>query len=205
MACSVRLATSTDVTFIAECIKRGHTVNDHYFNFDEWVNEVVGLCSGFASSFDAVKMYLNPKYPNQDILIVNNGSEDVGFFSQDLDYQNMFVGGAAYVHPRACKMAILKVIKAVAIRGYIYGCKNDFEAIEFNIADPLVGMIVKSLIPHINEYRIRDDYRIFYGQLPPASDEAQSLADFYSSVKESHSVSVFDENNVLFTFNDRGR
>ena len=82
----IRYAEEGDVRFLLECISHNHEINDHYFVVEEWAKEMFG---DIQIDLSVIKKYLNPKYPEQPIIIVNNGTKDIGFFSQDLDMQNM--------------------------------------------------------------------------------------------------------------------
>lgn len=195
----IRYAEEGDVRFLLECISHNHEINDHYFVVEEWTKEMFG---DIQIDLSVIKKYLNPKYPEQPIIIVNNGTKDIGFFSQDLDMQNMHLGTSAYVHPKSCKMSILKVIKACTIRGILYGLRESFIAVEFNTYTPLITSIVKSIIPSIKEHKINDSYRICYVEFKKVQEET-SYAKFLEDMKLRFEVSLYNENESLFTFKDK--
>lgn len=204
MACIIRKAVEQDVQFLSECIKRGHVVNDHEYDFYEWKDLLtdLGIVKPDVSDFNLIKVYLNPKNPRQDLFVVNNGTKDIGFFSQDIDEVNMFLGGSTYVHPASCKMSILKVLKACVIRGYLYGVSENFTAVDFNIADPLVSSIARTILPPLKEYRLRDDYRVLFSDFSNIKDRID-YDSFVTFFKENYSLSIYDNANKLFSFNDK--
>lgn len=198
MAITIRKATEMDTKFILECIQRHHELNDHYLDPLEWSQIVFG---DKCISMHRLKVYLNPKWPEQDLIIVNNGNKDIGFFSQDIDMQNMILGGSNYTHPSACKMSILKVVKACVIRGALYGQKDLFDAFEFNTANALLTQVVQSIVPLDKTVKFDELYRVSYGKFSNINKYIEET-EFTKRLEERFGFQLYDSNEVLFTFTD---
>lgn len=187
----VRLATDNDIKFIEECIEKHWKINDKYGSMSDWYSDFGhGKIEGY-SDLDYIRLYLNPNEP-QDIFIVNNGQKDIGFFTQDVDTTNQTLGGTTWVHPRACKMSILKMTKAIVIRANLI--KDDYKYCEFNVWHPLLVSTIKSIIPKMQVFYIRDDYRICYIDIADGPDVEEIKARF--------NVTDIDK-NYCFVFDDR--
>lgn len=196
---TLRIAKEMDVKFLEECIERHHELNDHYLTPSEWSQIAFGHED---VSLHTLKLYLNPRWPEQDLIIVNYANKDIGFFSQDIDMQNMILGASCYTHPRACKMSILKVVKACVIRGLLYGEKNQFEAFEFNTANGLITSIVEALVPLDKTVRFDEHYRVSYTKFENATKYLKEH-DFLGWLKTNMDFNLYDEKEILFTFKDR--
>lgn len=187
----IRLATEDDEDFIIQCIDKDWKINDKYGSYSDWYSDFGhGEILGY-SNMDYIRLYLNPNEP-QDIFIVNNGQKDIGFFTQDIDTTNSTMGGTGWVHPRSCKMSILKIIKAIMIRAHLI--KDDYSYCEFNTWHPLIASTAKSIAPKLQNFNIRSDYRICY---IPTSD----MPDI-EEIKTKFNVTDIDKNSC-FVFDDR--
>ena len=167
---SIRKATESDVEFMIECINKDYQINDYQMDFDDWIADV------FPGGRDlkTVQTYVNPKLP-QDLYIVNTGYKDVGFFSQDVDETNSTIGGIAFMHRHACKMAILKIIKAIAIRGTLIS--DNYRYFEYNTWNKLIVTVVQSVIPSLKEFKITDGYRIVVGETNYSKEKVDELTE----------------------------
>ena len=192
---TLRIAQNQDVKFLVDCINKDYEINDHYMDVSWWTKAVLEKND---ITLDTIKKYLNPKFPDQELIIVNNNNKDVGFFSQDLDMCNMVLGATCFVHPRACKMSILKLVKACTVRGILYGLENSFESVEFNTWAGLITHTVKAIIPSLKEYKIRDNYRICESSfdLIKSSINKSELIDGFS-------IKMLDSSNMLFFMEDK--
>ena len=170
---SIRKATESDVEFMIECINKDYQINDYQMDFDDWISDV------FPGGRDlrTVQTYVNPKLP-QDLYIVNTGYKDVGFFSQDVDETNSAIGGIAFMHRHACKMAILKILKAIAIRGVLIS--DNYKFFEYNTWNKLIVATVQSVIPGLKEFKITDGYRIVVGETNYTKEKVDSVKDKYN-------------------------
>lgn len=170
---SIRKATESDVEFMIECINKDYQINDYQMDFDDWITDV------FPGKRDlrTVQIYVNPKLP-QDLYIVNTGYKDVGFFSQDVDETNSAIGGIAFMHRHACKMAILKIIKAIAIRGTLIS--NNYRFFEYNTWNKLIVTVVQSVIPELKEFKITDEYRIVVGETNYTKEKIDAVINKYN-------------------------
>ena len=197
---TLRAATDLDVQFLIDCINKDHEINDNFYAPRQWAEKYLGIESN-KINLEVLKFYLNPKFPNQDLIIVNYANKDIGFFSQDLDYQNMILGATCFTHPRACKMSILKVVKACVIRGIMYGLNNDYHAVEFNTAAGLISNLVAALIPIQKYVVLEDTYRISYMTFDRAR-QAIAENDFFETLKSKLNVQIYHTEKCLFSFED---
>lgn len=196
---TLRKATDLDVNWLIAAINHTYEINDNYFNFNEWWKNIFGKEDDFRLKH--VQLYVNPKYPDQDLIIVNNGTKDVGFFSQDLDMQNMYLGATCYVHPKACKMTILKMVKACTIRGLYYLRDNLYECVEFNTGNALVTSIVESIINVDKTAKFNENYRVSFITRDTIMKQFDSGLEYY--LKEKFNIEFYDKHNLLFSFKDK--
>ena len=196
---TLRKATELDVQWLIASINHTYEINDNYFNFNEWWKNIFGKEDGF--TLKHVQLYVNPKYPDQDLIIVNNGTKDVGFFSQDLDMQNMYLGATCYVHPKACKMTILKMVKACTIRGLYYLRDNLYEAVEFNTGNALVTSIVESITKLDKMVKFDEHYRVSFITRDTIMSQFENGLD--DILKYKFDIEFYDKSNLLFSFKDK--
>jgi len=186
----VRKATEHDLKFMIECANKDWSINDYSGEFDLWL-ETIGLNpEDYINNFNMFKVYINPKYP-QDLYIVNNGQKDVGFFCQDEDDKSSTLGGTVFIHPRACKMSILKAQKAVLLRGLII-C-NNYVNIEFNVWHPMLMSNAKAIIPELKEYKLYDMYRIMFCKTEDTKSKDKTIERFKVSNFNVEDGFIFDE------------
>lgn len=186
----VRKATEHDLKFMIECSNKDWHINDYSGEFDLWL-ETIGLpVKDHIDNFEMFKVYINPKYP-QNLYIVNNGQKDVGFFCQDEDDKSSTVGGTVFIHPRACKMSILKAQKAVLLRGLIVS--EDYTNIEFNVWHPMLMSNAKSVIPELKEYKLYDSYRIMFCKSEDTKSKDKTIERFKVSNFNKEDGFTFDE------------
>ena len=135
--------------------------------------------------------YLLPNSSNKQIFIVNNGQKDIGFFTQDEDENNSTFGGTAWVHPRSCKMSILKLVKAMTIRGVLI--IDQYDKVELNTWHPLIVSTVKAIIPNFEEYKIYDTYRIMFCTKDKFPETKEIIDRFNVTDIDSNYCFAFDE------------
>ena len=123
--------------------------------------------------------------------IVNNGQKDIGFFCQDFDSTNMIVGGTVFIHPRSCKMSILKAIKAICIRACLI--QDEFDACEVNTWAPLIVSTAQSVVPCLKESVITDKYRILYGETKDFPSRKDVIYKYNVTDIDADNCFVFDE------------
>lgn len=103
----LRIAKQSDSLFLYECYKNSCEQN----RFDP-----LAIDFGNASSiYDNIKNHVNERNIDNELYIVNKNGKDVGFFSAQYNSVSLTVGGVVFVHPRACKMAIITLIKCLVL------------------------------------------------------------------------------------------
>lgn len=188
----VRKATEADFEWLVECSNKDWIINDYSGTFKDWLNdfgireEELHKCY----NFDWFKRYIYPKAP-QDLYVVNNGQKDVGFFCQDLDRTNSIIGGTVFLHPRSCKMSILKAIKAICIRACLI--QDEFDACEVNTWTPLIVSTAQSVVPCLKESMIAEEYRILYGEIRDFPTKEDVIKKYNVTDIDKDNCFVFDE------------
>lgn len=188
----VRKATEADFEWLVECSNKDWVINDYSGTFKDWLKEFgireeeLHKCY----NFDWFKRYIYPKAP-QDLYVVNNGQKDVGFFCQDLDRTNSIIGGTVFLHPRSCKMSILKAIKAICIRACLI--QNEFDACEVNTWTPLIVSTAQSVVPCLKESMIAEEYRILYGETRDFPTKEDIIKKYNVTDIDKDNCFVFDE------------
>nr|DAD57754.1 MAG TPA: hypothetical protein [Bacteriophage sp.] len=188
----VRKATEADFEWLVECSNKDWVINDYSGTFKDWLksfgipDEELHKCY----NFDWFKRYIYPKAP-QDLYIVNNGQKDVGFFCQDLDQTNSIIGGTVFLHPRSCKMSILKAIKAICIRACLI--QDEFDACEVNTWTPLIVSTAQSVVPCLKESMIAEEYRILYGETRNFPSREDIIKKYNITDIDKDNCFVFDE------------
>lgn len=188
----VRKATEADFEWLVECSNKDWVINDYSGTFKDWLksfgvaDEELDKCY----NFDWFKKYIYPKAP-QDLYIVNNGQKDVGFFCQDLDQTNSIIGGTVFLHPRSCKMSILKAIKAICIRACLI--QDEFDACEVNTWTPLIVSTAQSVVPCLKESMIAEEYRILYGEARNFPIKEDIIKKYNVTDIDKDNCFVFDE------------
>lgn len=188
----VRKATEADFEWLVECSDKDWVINDYSGTFRDWLGDFGILEEEIEKcyNFQWFKRYIYPKAP-QDLYVVNNGQKDIGFFCQDLDTTNSIVGGTVFIHPRSCKMSILKAIKAICIRGCLI--QNEFKAYEINTWAPLIVATAKSVIPCLKESVIAEEYRILYGETKDLPSKEDIIKKYNVTDIDRDNCFVFDE------------
>ena len=82
------------------------------------------------------------------------------------------------MHRHACKMAILKIIKAIAIRGTLIS--NNYRFFEYNTWNKLIVTVVQSVIPELKEFKITDEYRIVVGETNYTKEKIDAVINKYN-------------------------
>ena len=188
----VRKATEADFEWLVECSNKDWVINDYSGTFKDWLKEFgireeeLHKCY----NFDWFKRYIYPKAP-QDLYVVNNGQKDVGFFCQDLDRTNSIIGGTVFLHPRSCKMSILKAIKAICIRACLI--QDEFDACEVNTWTPLIVSTAQSVVPCLKESMIAEEYRILYGETRDFPTKEDVIKKYNITDIDKDNCFVFDE------------
>lgn len=188
----VRKATEADFEWLVECSNKDWVINDYSGTFKDWLKEFgvreeeLHKCY----NFDWFKRYIYPKAP-QDLYVVNNGQKDVGFFCQDLDRTNSIIGGTVFLHPRSCKMSILKAIKAICIRACLI--QDEFDACEVNTWTPLIVSTAQSVVPCLKESMIAEEYRILYGETRDFPTKEDVIKKYNVTDIDKDNCFVFDE------------
>lgn len=188
----VRKATEADFEWLVECSNKDWVINDYSGTFEDWLKEFgireeeLHKCY----NFDWFKRYIYPKAP-QDLYVVNNGQKDVGFFCQDLDRTNSIIGGTVFLHPRSCKMSILKAIKAICIRACLI--QDEFDACEVNTWTPLIVSTSQSVVPCLKESMIAEEYRILYGETRDFPTKEDVIKKYNVTDIDKDNCFVFDE------------
>jgi hypothetical protein len=188
----VRKATEADFEWLVECSNKDWVINDYSGTFEDWLKEFgireeeLHKCY----NFDWFKRYIYPKAP-QDLYVVNNGQKDVGFFCQDLDRTNSIIGGTIFLHPRSCKMSILKAIKAICIRACLI--QDEFDACEVNTWTPLIVSTAQSVVPCLKESMIAEEYRILYGETRDFPTKEDVIKKYNVTDIDKDNCFVFDE------------
>lgn len=188
----VRKATEADFEWLVECSNKDWVINDYSGTFEDWLKEFgireeeLHKCY----NFDWFKRYIYPKAP-QDLYVVNNGQKDVGFFCQDLDRTNSIIGGTVFLHPRSCKMSILKAIKAICIRACLI--QDEFDACEVNTWTPLIVSTAQSVVPCLKESMIAEEYRILYGETRYFPTKEDVIKKYNVTDIDKDNCFVFDE------------
>lgn len=188
----VRKATEADFEWLVECSNKDWVINDYSGTFEDWLKEFgireeeLHKCY----NFDWFKRYIYPKAP-QDLYVVNNGQKDVGFFCQDLDRTNSIIGGTVFLHPRSCKMSILKAIKAICIRACLI--QDEFDACEVNTWTPLIVSTAQSVVPCLKESMIAEEYRILYGETRDFPTKEDVIKKYNVTDIDKDNCFVFDE------------
>lgn len=188
----VRKATEADFEWLVECSNKDWVINDYSGTFEDWLKdfgireEELHKCY----NFDWFKRYIYPKAP-QDLYVVNNGQKDVGFFCQDLDRTNSIIGGTVFLHPRSCKMSILKAIKAICIRACLI--QDEFDACEVNTWTPLIVSTAQSVVPCLKESMIAEEYRILYGETRDFPTKEDVIKKYNVTDIDKDNCFVFDE------------
>lgn len=188
----VRKATEADFEWLVECSNKDWVINDYSGTFEDWLKEFgireeeLHKCY----NFDWFKRYIYPKAP-QDLYVVNNGQKDVGFFCQDLDRTNSIIGGTVFLHPRSCKMSILKAIKAICIRACLI--QDEFDACEVNTWTPLIVSTAQSVVPCLKESMIAEEYRILYGETRDFPTKEDIIKKYNVTDIDKDNCFVFDE------------
>lgn len=173
---SLRLAMPADLDFLIECFNKSHEINDYAHP----VSNIVG--------WNAFKAHLFGKLCEQDIIIVHRNNKDIGFFIQELDDVNMHLGGATFIHPHACKMSVITLGQAAAMRGIAYGLANDFKYIEFNVWHPLLLQNVKRIMPNLKEFILHKEYIILF------LDFASLDKEHYEKCVKAYGIRDWDAN-----------
>ena len=188
----VRKATEADFEWLVECSNKDWVINDYSGTFKDWLKEFGILEEELHKcyNFDWFKRYIYPKAP-QDLYVVNNGQKDVGFFCQDLDRTNSIIGGTVFLHPRSCKMSILKAIKAICIRACLI--QDEFDACEVNTWTPLIVSTAQSVVPCLKESMIAEEYRILYGETRDFPTKEDVIKKYNVTDIDKDNCFVFDE------------
>ena len=188
----VRKATEADFEWLVECANKDWVINDYSDTFIGWLKSFGIADSNIEKcyNFDWFKKYIYPKAP-QDLFVVNNGQKDIGFFCQDFDSTNMIVGGTVFIHPRSCKMSILKAIKAICIRACLI--QDKFDACEVNTWAPLIVSTAQSVVPCLKESVITDKYRILYGETKDFPSRKDVIYKYNVTDIDTDNCFVFDE------------
>lgn len=188
----VRKATEADFEWLVECSDKDWVINDYNGTFRDWLGDFGILEEEIEKcyNFQWFKRYIYPKAP-QDLYVVNNGQKDIGFFCQDLDTTNSIVGGTVFIHPRSCKMSILKAIKAICIRGCLI--QHEFKACEINTWAPLIVATAKSVVPCLKESVIAEEYRILYGETKDFPSKEDIIKKYNVTDIDKDNCFVFDE------------
>lgn len=188
----VRKATEADFEWLVECSNKDWVINDYSGTFEDWLKEFgvreeeLHKCY----NFDWFKKYIYPKAP-QDLYVVNNGQKDIGFFCQDLDQTNSIIGGTVFLHPRSCKMSILKAIKAICIRACLI--QDKFDVCEVNTWTPLIVSTAQSVVPCLKESMIAEEYRILYGETRDFPTKEDVIKKYNVTDIDKDNCFVFDE------------
>lgn len=188
----VRKAIEADFEWLVECSNKDWVINDYSGTFKDWLKEFgireeeLHKCY----NFDWFKRYIYPKAP-QDLYVVNNGQKDVGFFCQDLDRTNSIIGGTVFLHPRSCKMSILKAIKAICIRACLI--QDEFDTCEVNTWTPLIVSTAQSVVPCLKESMIAEEYRILYGETRNFPTKEDVIKKYNITDIDKDNCFVFDE------------
>lgn len=192
----IRLATHHDLQFLIACVNKDWSINDKAEGFSDWMEDFKKILPADMeyddrNYFQFLLMYLLPNSSNKQIFIVNNGQKDIGFFTQDEDENNSTFGGTAWVHPRSCKMSILKLVKAMTIRGVLI--IDQYDKVELNTWHPLIVSTVKAIIPKFEEYKIYDTYRIMFCTKDKFPEAKEIIDRFNVTDIDSNYCFAFDE------------
>ena len=106
-------------------------------------------------------------------------------------WRNSIIGGTVFLHPRSCKMSILKAIKAICIRACLI--QDEFDACEVNTWTPLIVSTAQSVVPCLKESMIAEEYRILYGETRDFPTKEDIIKKYNVIDIDKDNCFVFDE------------
>ena len=146
--------------------------------------EFVDYCfehSAHINGYDK-RSFLKILKPETVIYIVNKGNKDVGFFCQTYRDDGKEISCEFYLHPRACNLALLSIVKVGAIRTYLDGIRRGADSMLLRVRDSLSARNLVRLLPGLRDHRLSDKNFICFGQLESMKD----LKFNFKSLNESN-------------------
>lgn len=128
----------------------------------------------------------NPFSYGNEIFIVNRANKDIGFYNFVTDEIGEEISVEFWVHPRACKMALLSIIQAGTIAAYKYGLNNNFKYLYVKVKDPLSARRIMKLMPDVQSHKLSERYTVCFGEIKRVS----LLPTLINYDKENHTFAV---------------
>jgi hypothetical protein len=133
------------------------------------------------------------------IFIVHRNNKDLGFFTTD---SSDWFGLTCWSHPRACKMSMVHLVRAAAIRcawSIVNHNSDVILGIKVIVWHPLVSRTIRKVIPELREERLDDDYRLLTA-VNKDFQEASTRKTGFGMFRNIHSYDYADFNSEELTF-----
>lgn len=135
-------ASDDDFRFLIECFNHSYRINDHEEPLP----------------FEVSAPFFCLTVKSDQVLIVNRNNKDIGFFINNISEVNDSIGCYCYMHPKACKMAILPLVTCSIIRGGQIGIERMIRWIDVDTWHLMIVTLAKKFFPNMNVHFIRPEY-----------------------------------------------